>query len=67
MLQLDQRPVTLWPGIMGGDGQVRFGAVFQYDPSMTLDGHFVSTQVNQAIADWRAFFVSVAAGAPAVP
>lgn len=66
-LVLDQRPVTLSPGVASGDGPVRFGAVFQYDGAMAFDGHFVSMRVNQAIADWRAFFVSLAGGAPAVP
>jgi hypothetical protein len=66
-LTLDQRPVTMSPGVASGDGPTRFGAVFQYDGQMAFDGHFVALQVTQAIADWRAFFVSVAAGAPAVP
>jgi hypothetical protein len=66
-LPLDARPVTLSPGVPGGDGPTRFGAMFQYDGAMAFDGHFVTMRVNQAIADWRAFFVSVAAGAPAVP
>jgi hypothetical protein len=66
-LTLDQRPVTMSPGVASGDGATRFGAVFQYDGQMAFDGHFVALQVTQAIADWRAFFVSVAGGAPAVP
>jgi hypothetical protein len=66
-LTFDQRPVTMSPGVAGGDGPTRFGAVFQYDGQMAFDGHFVALQLNQAISDWRAFFVSVAAGAPAVP
>lgn len=66
-LTLDQRPVTLSPGVASGDGPTRFGAVFQYDGQMAFDGHFVAMRVNQAIADWRAFLVSVAGGAPAVP
>ncbi len=66
-LVLDPRPVTTTPGVLGGDGQRRLGAIFQYDGQMAFDGHFVSTRVNQAISDWRAFFVSVAGGAPAVP
>ena len=45
----------------------RFGAVFQYDPAGAFDGHFVATQAPAAIADWKAFLTSLAAGAPAVP
>ncbi len=63
----DARPINLSPGVPGGDGQVRFGALFQYDGGAAFDGHFVSTRVTAAISDWRAFLVSVAAGTPAVP
>lgn len=66
-LVADARPITLSPGVVGGDGPVRFGALFQYDGGGAFDGHFVSTRVSQAVADWRAFLVSVAGGAPNVP
>ena len=58
------RPVSL--NKAGGDGPQRTVAVFQYQP--TGDGHFVSTDVAQAITDWTAFLSSyVATGTPTVP
>lgn len=64
-LPTDPRPID--PTRVGGDGQVRFGAVFQYDPAGAYDGHFVATRSPAAIADWRGFLTSLAAGAPRVP
>ncbi len=64
-LSVDSRPVTA--ARMGGDGQLRLAAQFQYDGGAGFDGHFVSTRVPAAIADWKAFLTSIAAGAPAVP
>ena len=64
-LLADPRPIT--PGRAGADGQVRLAAQFQYDGGAAFDGHFVATRVPAAVADWKAFLTSVAAGAPAVP
>ncbi len=64
-LPTDPRPLT--PGVVGGDGPTRVGALVQYDGGTGFDGHFVSFRVAAATADWRAFLVSVAAGAPSVP
>jgi hypothetical protein len=64
-LRPDARPIT--PGRPGGDGPTRFGAVFQYAPDGSYDGHFVALRHPSAIADWLAFLTSTAAGAPAVP
>lgn len=64
-LPTDPRPIT--PGRQGADGVQRIAAQFQYDPAGAYDGHFVATRSPAAIADWTAFFVSLAAGAPAVP
>lgn len=64
-LGADSRPIT--PGRAGGDGQLRLAAQFQYDGGAGFDGHFVATRVPAAIADWKAFLTSLAAGAPAVP
>ncbi|HVV84034.1 MAG TPA: hypothetical protein VHE35_13255 [Kofleriaceae bacterium] len=61
----DSRPVT--PERAGPDGQQRLTALFQYDGGAAFDGHFVATRVPQAVADWKAFLQSLAAGAPAVP
>lgn len=64
-LPTDPRPIN--PTRVGGDGPQRFGAVFQYDSLGAYDGHFVAVRHPTAIADWRAFLVSVAQGAPVVP
>lgn len=64
-LATDARPIT--PGVVGGDGATRFGALFQYLSDGSFDGHFVAARVNAAIADWRAFLVTAAAGTPSVP
>ncbi|RMH41361.1 MAG: hypothetical protein D6689_11380 [Deltaproteobacteria bacterium] len=59
------RPVGL--NKTGGDGAARMGAVFQYQPD-GYDGHFVAQRNPAAVADWLAFFTSLAdTGAPAVP
>ncbi len=64
-LGVDPRPIT--PGRAGGDGSLRLAAQFQYDGGAAFDGHFVGTRVPAAIADWKAFLTSLAAGAPNVP
>lgn len=64
-LSADTRPVT--PARLGGDGQQRLAALFQYDGGAAFDGHFVSTRVAAAITDWKAFLTSIAGGSPAVP
>lgn len=64
-LPTDPRPID--PTRVGGDGPIRFGAVFEYDPAGAYDGHFVATRNPAAVADWRAFLVSLAQGAPRVP
>ena len=64
-LPTDPRPIT--PTRVGGDGPIRLGAVAQYDGAGAYDGHFVATRHPGAIADWRAFLVSVAQGAPSIP
>ena len=61
----DPRPIT--PTRVGGDGPIRFGAVFQYDGAGAYDGHFVATRHPGAITDWRTFLVSLAQGTPSVP
>ena len=43
---------------IGGDGQNRFAAVFEYATD-GYDGHFVSFQNGAAVSDWLAFFVSL--------
>jgi hypothetical protein len=59
------RPVSL--NRMGGDGQPRTAACFQYDAT-DYDGHFAATTDAQAIADWMAFIQSwLATGVPTVP
>lgn len=66
ILAEDPRPVTA--NRTGGDAQQRFGAVFQYATDGSYDGHFVAQNHPQALADWIAFFVSMAtAGTPTVP
>jgi fermentation-respiration switch protein FrsA (DUF1100 family) len=63
---VDSRPVT--NDRTGGDGVARTAAVFQYDTDGSYDGHFVSTQNPAAVADWKAFLTSLAAGGvPNVP
>lgn len=58
------RPVSL--NKSAGDGPLRTAALFQYQP--TSDGHFVSTDVPQAVTDWTAFLSSwIATGTPTVP
>jgi predicted esterase len=64
-LPVDARPIT--PARQGADGVQRIAAQFQYATDGTFDGHFVATRVPAAIADWKAFLVSLAAGAPSVP
>jgi predicted esterase len=56
------RPVTA--NVTGG----RTGAVFQYDSGGAYDGHFVSTQNDDAVTDWVEFLTSAATdGTPTVP
>jgi len=64
-LAVDPRPIQ--PQVTAGDGSVRFGAVFQYDPAGAFDSHFVAQQSAAAVSDWKAFLVSLAAGVPFVP
>ena len=63
-LPTDPRPLT--PARMGGDGQQRLAVQIQYQPD-GYDGHHVATRSPAAIADWKAFFGSLAAGAPSIP
>jgi len=59
------RPVTL--NQSGGDGVMRTGGVFQYQPGAT-DGHFVASMNTAAIADWTEFLQSyIATGTPVIP
>ena len=64
-LSTDPRPLT--PARPGADGPLRLAAQLQYDGGAAFDGHFVATRVPAAIADWKAFLTSLAAGTPAVP
>jgi hypothetical protein len=60
------RPVSL--NRIGGDGPARTAACFQYAPPAGADGHFVATDVPEAVADWAAFFGSwLETGTPTVP
>jgi len=59
------RPVTL--NQAGGDGIMRAGGVFQYQPGST-DGHFVASMNAAAVSDWTAFLQSyIATGTPVIP
>ncbi len=63
---LDARPILT--DVTGGDGKQRLAAVFQYATDGSYDGHFVAQRNPQAIADWLAFFTSLAGtGSPDVP
>lgn len=63
---VDPRPITA--AVAAGDGKTRFATVFEYATDGSYDGHFVATEHPQAIADWTAFFASLAAGgSPTVP
>ena len=64
-LAVDPRPIQ--PQVTAGDGPIRFGAVFQYDPAGAFDSHFVAQRSAAAVNDWKAFLVSLAAGSPLVP
>ena len=51
----------------GGDGVMRTGGVFQYQPGST-DGHFVASMNAAAVSDWTAFLQSyIATGTPVIP
>jgi hypothetical protein len=60
------RPVSM--NVTGGDGVKRTAGVFQYTPPSGSDGHFVTSKVEAAGADWDAFLTSyLMGGTPAIP
>jgi hypothetical protein len=60
------RPVSM--NVTGGDGVKRTAGVFQYAPPTGTDGHFVTSKVEAAGADWGTFLTSyLTGGTPAIP
>jgi hypothetical protein len=60
------RPVSA--NFTAGGGAKRTAAVFQYTPPSGVDGHFVTSKVETAGADWSAFLTSyLTGGTPTIP